>query len=480
LAVVLAAGLSLIVFLAVGLIRAQEGSPRQEEERGAESKPKQEAHVPPRPAAKPSDPRAKALLGEVARAYKNLTAYSDDGQFVEAMKIGEKSQKHTLPLKIRFVRPNKLDLDAGPVRLVSDGKTMTTTILPLKRYTIDPAPAEINFDTLSQGPMGAALFGGLSGASTFVLLNLLTSPDAAVALGQLGGSLQMAAEDPKAPGALALLLDNQDGPDLRLEIDPATKLLTRIDFLVDPEILTRSAPGQKLAIERLGWTAGTVNTQVPKDLSFAYRAPKEFTKVDSFAEGRGAGGMPKFATSEHLGKPAPDFTLTVLDGPGKTRTITKAELAGKVVVIDFWATWCPPCLMELPEIQKLVEALAKDKKDVMLVALSQDQEPQELSEVRTLVEKTLSDKKIALGDNPVGLIGLDPSVAVGKAFDVEGLPTVVVLDGKGTVQSVHVGLDQELREKLTKEIDTLLAGKALAEHKPDDAEKKAADEKKTE
>ena len=41
-----------------------------------------------------------------------------------------------------------------------------------------------------------------------------------------------------------------------------------------------------------------------------------------------------------LGKPAPEFTLTVLDGPGKTRTITKAELAGKVVVIDFWATWC--------------------------------------------------------------------------------------------------------------------------------------------
>jgi thiol-disulfide isomerase/thioredoxin len=56
-----------------------------------------------------------------------------------------------------------------------------------------------------------------------------------------------------------------------------------------------------------------------------------------------------------VGKPAPDFSLTLLDGPGKVKTITKAELAGKVVLIDFWATWCGPCLMELPEIQKLIE-----------------------------------------------------------------------------------------------------------------------------
>ena len=132
-----------------------------------------------------------------------------------------------------------------------------------------------------------------------------------------------------------------------------------------------------------------------------------------------------------LGKPAPEFTLTVLDGPGKTKTITKAELAGKVIVIDFWATWCGPCMKELPEIQKLIEAYAGSKKDVVVVALSQDDEPAELSQVRKLVEKTLSEKSFNLSKAPVGLVGLDPSKSVGDAFQLEGYPTLVILDRKG-------------------------------------------------
>ena len=78
----------------------------------------------PRPAAKPADPKAQALLSDVAKAYKALGSYSDDGKFVVAMTLAGKPQNQTVPLKLTFVRPNKLDLDAGPVRLTSDGKTL--------------------------------------------------------------------------------------------------------------------------------------------------------------------------------------------------------------------------------------------------------------------------------------------------------------------------------------------------------------------
>jgi len=422
-----------------------------------------QAKARPKPPARPADPKAQALLNDVARAYKALGSYSDEGKFVVAMTLAGKPQNQTVPLKLTFVRPNKLDLDAGPVRLTSDGKTLTTAVIPLKRYTTAPSPASINLDTFRQGPTGAVLFGGPTGAPMFVLLNLLTAPDAATALAQLGGSLQLAPDAPKAgkPAAPALLIDQPEGADFRLEIDPATKLLSRIDLQIDPKDLARSAQaGQPVTISEFGWTSGAVNTQVAKDRSFAYEPPSGFNKVDSLE--RRADEEPKFAVDQKVGKPAPDFTLTVLDGPGKTRTVKKEELAGKVVVIDFWATWCGPCLMELPEIQKVIETLAKEKKPVVVVALSQDKQPKELVEVRKLVEKTLQEKKLYLDTQLIGMIALDPSNTVGQAFEVEGLPTLVILDPQGTVQSAHVGNDPEIRQKLTSEIETLLAGKPLA------------------
>ncbi len=422
------------------------------------------------PDVKRDNPKARALFDEVARAYKALTAYSDQGEFVLALNIAGKDQKQATPLKLTFVRPNKLDIDAGQVHLTSDGTTMTTSVIPLKRYTTAPAPRKLGIDTFREGPIGSVLFGGPSGPPMFVLLNLLTASDPASAIAELGGSFQMGStpgknDDSKTkPAPSAILIEFEKGrPGIVLNVDPATKLLSSIDLKIDPEQLAAAGPaGQKVSINKFGWSAGAVSTEMPKDQSFAYSAPKGFAKVDSLFEQQ----EEKHAIDAKIGKPAPDFTLTLLDGPGKTKTVTKAELAGKVVVIDFWATWCGPCLLELPEIQKLIDSYAKTQKNVMIVALSQDEEPSELAAVRKLVEKTLSDKKINLTGNPVGQVGLDPSKSVGSAFELEGYPTLIILDGKGTVQAVHVGFNPEaaepLHKSLAKEIDVLLEGKSLA------------------
>jgi thiol-disulfide isomerase/thioredoxin len=413
---------------------------------------------------KPDDPKARALFDEVAKAYKSLTSYSDQGTFVVSMTIGGRAQKQELPLKLTLVRPNKLDLDGGPVRITSDGKTMTTAVVPLKRYTTAPAPEKIGFETFREGPLGAMLFGGPSAPPMYILLNLLLGAEPGAAMSQLGGSLQTAPADPKAGApASAILVDLPEGqPDILLTFDPATKLLSAIDMKIAPALLARAAPpGQSLVVERFGWSSGPISTDVAKDRSFTYAAPNDFAKVDELLQREEGGDKDPI-----VGKPAPDFILTVLDGPAKTKTVTKAELAGKVVVIDLWATWCGPCMKELPEIQKVIESYAHSKKDVVLVAVSEDDEPSELSAVRKRVEKTLADANINLQNGTVGFVALDPSKSVGGAFHVEGYPTLVILDAKGIVQSVHLGFDSNAKEpfsqSLAKEIDTLLEGKSLA------------------
>ncbi len=425
------------------------------------------------PGAKRDDPKARALFDEVAVAYKGLKSYSDKGEFILAFKVGDKLEKQVLPLKMTFTRPNKLDFDLGKVRITSDGTTMTTAVAPLKRYSTAPAPKVLGIDAFREGPVGAMIFGGPAGPPMFVLLNLLTSADPAAAIAEIGGTLQAApapaaetkgagakATDPKT-GNSSFVIDFDKGQmSFVVSVDPTSKLLSSVEMKVDPEKFSRGLPnGQQIAIEQFGWKAGAVATELPKDFAFAYAAPKDYTKVDSFTEAEGPKSHPL------LGKPAPEFTLTVLDGPGRTKTITKAELAGKVIVIDFWATWCGPCMKELPEIQKVIESYAGSKKDVVVVALSQDDEPAELSQVRKRVEKTLSEKGFNLSNAPVGLVGLDPSKSVGGAFQLEGYPTLVILDRKGVVQSVHVGFDPSssvpLNKSLAKEIDTLLDGKSL-------------------
>ena len=106
------------------------------------------------------DHEARVLFRRVADAYKALDSYSDEGQFVVAMTLGDRPRREARPLRLTFRRPNKIDLDAGSVRLISDGKTLTTLVRPLKKYTTAPAPATIGIDTFREGPTGPLLFGG--------------------------------------------------------------------------------------------------------------------------------------------------------------------------------------------------------------------------------------------------------------------------------------------------------------------------------
>ena len=119
----------------------------------------------------------------------------------------------------------------------------------------------------------------------------------------------------------------------------------------------------------------------------------------------------------HVGDPVPDFWLQLEDG----RYVRLSDLRGKPVVINFWATWCPPCRAEMPEF---VKAAADD--DVIVLAVNDGED-------RRLVE----DFAAAFGMTMP--VVLDRDSVLSERYLVQGLPTTYFVDSEGKLSSLAVG-----------------------------------------
>lgn len=127
--------------------------------------------------------------------------------------------------------------------------------------------------------------------------------------------------------------------------------------------------------------------------------------------------------SAQVGARAPDFSLRDLNG----NTIALSDLRGKPVLVNFWATWCAPCRLEMPYIQARYEQYGGD-----LIVLAVDfDEPQET--VQAFVDE-------------LGLtfdVVLDPGAQVQEQYEIRAYPTSYFVDGQGVIRVVHIGIMSE-------------------------------------
>ena len=141
-----------------------------------------------------------------------------------------------------------------------------------------------------------------------------------------------------------------------------------------------------------------------------------------------------------LNDPAPKFSL--MDSHQQKRSL--ASYKGKVVFVNFWASWCAPCQLELPELDRL--AAAYKGKRLQVVAINVDEKSAD-------AKKLL--RKLGLKD-PAMQILWDPKSKAVSAYNVETMPSSFILDDRGKIRFIHSGFHAEDPALWRHEVDNLL------------------------
>jgi thiol-disulfide isomerase/thioredoxin len=376
--------------------------------------------VQPVPAAKVSDEAKQAIEGMLA-AYAKKEDYQASFELVMSIQVGESNQGGTVKGTVRLTRPNKvyvqLATDAATFSISCNGQQCMAYFSASQKYLGWKAP-----DSLDSILTNGALGGALKDMVRVTLIPFFSDPYTAFMKG-----ISSAEVGPAEAGK---------GTHVRLEVQSA-----ELDFYLDPQTLlvTEAHEAAKAQNPRLGEVKITI------DLKQQETHVGEPVPAEAFPVTPPQGAKPAASLDDLLMVPPPpaleqmvDFQLPTL---AEGKTVKLSDSKGKVIVLDFWATWCGPCRAELP----LLESIHKELADKGLVLLAVD-----FKEPRETVAEFLKQQKL---DIPVAL---DTDGKVANTYQLQALPTIYLIGKDGKVVAHAVGFNPADKDKLRDQIAKLL------------------------
>lgn len=386
------------------------------------------------------DPKAVEAVQKMSDFFIGLNGLTVKATMTESMEAKERKGERSSTFTVAMQRPNQFSLvvddKQANLNLVSDGKKTYLLIPPMHQYTVTNSPPGMDgiFDEE---------FASVGGGVVYAFMNLLTT----------GKPREMFLQEVRS-GRYVGLVENggtklhhlsfvQDEFDWEIWIQDGEQPWPQklaLDFSksipgnqgVAPESRTSKMTAQLVYAD---WVA---NPKLP-DTAFRFTPPEDAKPVASFRQ--------EEKPHSSLGKAAPTFKLDTIAGGKMDLQTHKGK---EVVVLDFWATWCGPCRMALPNLDEVAAEYKNKGVAFYAVNIAEDTDT-----VSAFLKKTGLKVPVLL----------DKEGKVAMQYGVEPIPHTVLIGKDGVIEVVHLGFAPDHKKRMRQELDALLAGKHLAAEK---------------
>jgi len=380
-------------------------------------------------------PDVQAVLDKVNEAYGKATSLELSGTISMSVEEGGAKRIHEATFSSSFLAPNKYrhQVKDHPILGGTGSKWFGYSSLNNLYTQADAQAGKAQLHDMPED-QGKVLW---AEDPSLVLAN---SKDPSLDLREMASSITKLADekiDGKDYVTLSLTLNDANKGPLTLNFDAQNYLLRRASLNMEDAFEKAGRADITDALYRVDYTTIKPNGALKAE-QFAWVPPSGSKDMATAkAEALAAADEEAGPAAALAGKPASDFTLEDMDG----KAVTLSEMKGSVVILDFWATWCGPCVASLPHLNKIYTDLQKD--GLKVYALNQREDKQKVADFIT--NKTLTIPVL-----------LDKEGNVAKQYLVTGIPQTVVIGKDGVVKKVIVGFnpdgDQELRDLIGQEL----------------------------